>query len=63
MRHVGVPIQWKAGATVQVSGVVCVWGYRVYKEVWKPGIGEELEFKREPLNISDRYAVCVVNCN
>ena len=36
-----------------------VYGYHIYKKIWREGIGEELECNREPENSCDRYAVCV----
>ena len=36
-------------------------GYHVYKEIWTAAIEELLLFKREARNISDPYAVAVVN--
>ena len=36
-------------------------GYHVYKEIWTAAIGELLLCKREVRNISDLYAVAVVN--
>ena len=35
-------------------------GYHVYMEVWTPFIGEELLLRREPDNIKDGSAVCVL---
>ena len=34
-------------------------GYRVYKGIWVPKIGETLSTEREPGNPKDKYAVCV----
>lgn len=48
-----------AEATTSLSS--CVQGHHIYKEVWSPHIGEELDCRREPSNIKDRYAVAVVN--
>ena len=41
----------------------CVRGYHIYNDIWKPNIGDELECKRDPSNIIDRYAVSVLNCD
>ena len=38
----------------------CNRGHHVYKSVWHPTIGEELDCRREVTNPSDRYAVAVV---
>ena len=32
----------------------------VYKKLWEVAVGEELECKREPSNLMDRYAIAVV---
>ena len=37
----------------------CVRGYRIYKDIWDPVIGEELQCERERDNGSDRYAVAL----
>ena len=34
-------------------------GHHIYKSIWNPIIGEELEVYREPDNVHDRRAVCV----
>ena len=39
----------------------CVRGYHIYKDVWKPKVGDKLECCREPSNVKDRYAVAVVH--
>lgn len=36
-------------------------GYHVYKDTWKPKIGDKLMTKREPENITDKFAVSVVD--
>ena len=35
-------------------------GYPVCKEIWEATIGDELDCRREPSNIVDRYAVAVM---
>ena len=40
--------------------VSAVHGYHVYKDVWKPSIGEKLVAKREFNNPMDKHAVKVV---
>lgn len=47
-----------ARETVAISS--CARGYHVYKDRWKPRIGEKLACVRESANIKDRYAVAVV---
>ena len=37
----------------------CVRGFHVYKDVWRPVIGEELRCQREEDNPRDPYAVAV----
>ena len=44
--------------TVAISS--CVRGYHVYKDRWKPRIGENLACVLGIYNIKDRYAVAVV---
>ena len=34
-------------------------GHHVYKDIWKPVLGEELDVSMEPNNIKDKYAVSV----
>ena len=34
-------------------------GHHVYKDVWSPEMGEELEVHCEPDNVVDKYAVCL----
>ena len=48
----------RARETVAISS--CVRGYHVYKDRWKPRIGEKLACIRESANTKDRYAVAVV---
>ena len=38
----------------------CVRGHHVYKSIWSPTTGEELDCRREPSNAEDPYAVAVV---
>ena len=38
----------------------CVRGYHVYSEIWEAVLGETLSCRREPTNVSDRYAVAVL---
>ena len=35
-------------------------GYHVFKEIWTPFIGEDLEYKRDASNIRDAYAVGIM---
>ena len=39
----------------------CVRGFHVYKDVWRPVIGEELRCQREEDNPRDPYAVTVTS--
>ena len=39
----------------------CVRGFHVYKDVWRPVIGEELRCQREVDNPRDPYAVAVTS--
>ena len=34
-------------------------GHHVYKDVWSPEMGEELEVHCEPDNVVDKYAICL----
>ena len=36
-------------------------GYHVYREIWEAALAEVLTCVRETENVSDRYAVAVVN--
>ena len=38
-------------------------GYHEYKNIWTPKIGETLSTEREPVNLVDKYAVCVKKYN
>ena len=38
----------------------CIRGHHVYKNVWTPTLGDELECRREGDNDFDRYAVAVL---
>ena len=38
-------------------------GYHAYKDEWIPEIGETLSTRREPENMEDEYAVCVLKSN
>ena len=40
-----------------------VWGYHVYKVVWKPTIGEKLQEDQELGNKADKFAMKVVKNN
>ena len=40
-----------------------VMGYHAYKEEWIPEIGETLSTRREPENMEDKCAVCVLKSN
>ena len=35
-------------------------GYHVYKDVWKPAIGEELHAEQEPDNAVNKFAMRIV---
>ena len=37
----------------------CIRGFHVYKTIWEPALGEELQCLREHGNARDRYAVAV----
>ena len=39
----------------------CVRGFHVYSAVWNPTIGEVLPCRREPTNVTDRYAAAVLD--
>ena len=54
----GDRVEASTGETVAISS--CVRGYHVYKDRWKPRVGEKLACVRESTNIIDRYAVAVV---
>ena len=34
-----------------------VWGYHVYKDVWKPAIGRKLHAEKEPDNAVNKFAM------
>ena len=34
-------------------------GFPVYKEIWNPVKGEDLDIRMEPKNPTDKYAVCI----
>lgn len=36
-----------------------VMGHHVYKKIWTPSVGEELDTAMEPDNVKDKYAVAV----
>ena len=38
----------------------CICGHHVYKNVWMPTLGDELECKKEGDNDFDQYAVVVL---
>ena len=40
-----------------------VWGYHVYKDVWKPAIGRKLHAEKEPDNAVNKFAMKVVKNN
>ena len=40
-----------------------VWGYHVYKVVWKPTIGKKLQADQELDNEADKFVVKVVKSN
>ena len=44
-------------ATVTYSFLCRIRGFHVYKEVWKPILGERLNLSHERKNLYDRYAV------
>ena len=35
-------------------------GYHAYQDVWQPSVGEVLLLQREPTNVKDSQAVCVM---
>ena len=39
----------------------CVRGFHVYPTIWNPIIGEVLPCRRELTNVTDRYAVAVLD--
>lgn len=49
-----------AEATLEEIRPSCIRGYHIYKDIWTPVIDEELQCRREPANIIDRYAVAVL---
>ena len=44
--------------TLQVES--CVWGHHIYKRIWHPTVGEELNYMRETTNSKDPYTVAVM---
>ena len=38
----------------------CVRGHHVYREIWNPFVGQELDVKTEPTNPRDMYAVAII---
>ena len=42
-----------------ISSAVC--GFHVYKDIWKPSIGDKLACEREFDNCFDKFAIKVVN--
>ena len=40
-----------------------VWGYHVYKDVWKPAVGEKFHEEQEPDNAVDKFAMKAVKNN
>ena len=44
--------------TLQVES--CVRGHHIYKTIWNPTVGEELNCMRETTNSEDPYAVAVM---
>ena len=44
-------------ATVTYSFLCGIRGFHVYKEVWKPILGERLNLSHERKNLHDRYAI------
>ena len=41
-------------------GLAIVWAHRVYKDVWKPAICENLHAEQEPDNAVDKFAMRIV---
>ena len=37
----------------------CIHGHHIYKEIWNPCLGEDLQCERDPHNVVDRYSVAV----
>lgn len=56
-------VQYKFGGEMAASSSFefssCVRGHHIYKDIWSPVLGEELECTRESDNSSDPYAVAV----
>ena len=48
-------------ATVTYSFLCGIRGFHVYKEVWKPILGERLNLSHERKNLHDRYAIAAYN--
>ena len=46
-----------SGSIVYVESVIR--GQHIYKSIWNPIIGEDLEVCSEPDNVHDRRAVCL----
>ena len=40
-----------------------VWGYHMYKNVWKPAIGRNFHAEKEPDNAVNKFAMKVVKNN
>lgn len=38
----------------------CVRGHHVYKDIWSPFVGQEIDVKIEPMNPRDAYAVATL---
>ena len=42
---------------LNISSLNFVRGHHIYKEIWTPVVGEELQLQREPSGLKDRFAV------
>ena len=49
--------------TVEISHETQIKGHHVYKDIWAPELGEQLEVQCEPENPVDKYAVCLKTSN
>ena len=52
-------LRTRYGDMKEYEMVCCVRGYRVYQEVWRAVVGEDLACDRETSNERDRYTVAV----
>ena len=37
-----------------------IWGHHIYKDIWTPFIGEQLDLQHDLNNACDRYAVTII---